>query len=429
MQILIAWAGALSQMQRRFQIRNSLSPAIWSSCGFPEGDAMSCVAMLVVDILYHEWFHHFLPLSQPISYVDDWQLLLCDPAQMTEVTRTLDSLVDALDLLLDKKKTHVWAVQPSGRRQLREQGFTLTSACKNLGAHMQFTKQHTNSVQMDRIQTLNDLWPRLRLSACGYHLKVRALKCAAWPRGLHAIAATTVSLATFQSLRAGAMKGLGEDHAGSNSLLHLGLVEHPCADPHLWSIYQTFRFVKDCGRKDVVQDVLSSMANGLLPVANTITSTLLQRIHFLGWHVSAAGKLVDEFGEFSLFSVSCPELLMRLEWQWLKVVVSATSHRVSLTGLEFVWPQSTRQWLRVQSPSDQALYRNILNGTHITQDGKKYCNASLDDVCPFCPCSDSRYHRFWQCEHFAWARTTLPSTFLDSVCDLPEAVSCYGWDL
>jgi hypothetical protein len=128
------------------------------------------------------------------------------------------------------------------------------------------------------------------------------------------------------------MKGLGEDHAGSNSMLHLGLVEHPSADPHFWCIFQTFWFIKDCGRKDVVQEVLSSMAYALMPAQNTITSTLLHRVQFLGWHISVSGKIVDEFGEFSLFSISCPELLMRLEWQWLKVVVSVTAHRAALGG-------------------------------------------------------------------------------------------------
>ena len=150
--ILVGWAGALSQMQRRFQIRQSLSPAVWSTCGFPEGDALSCVAMPVVDFIFHEWFQHYMPLAQPITYVDDWQLLLCDPSHMDAAVRTLDELVEALDLVLDKKKTHVWAVQPAGRSCLRDQGYILSKSCKNLGAHMQFTKQHTNSVQMTRIQ-------------------------------------------------------------------------------------------------------------------------------------------------------------------------------------------------------------------------------------------------------------------------------------
>ena len=299
--VLIGWAGALSNMPRRFQIRSSLSPAIYSSCGFPEGDALSCVAMMVIDIIYHEWFRHFRPCVQPISYVDDWQLLLCDPARLPGAFAKLDELVNHLDLLLDSKKTHVWSVHTEGRKQLRAEGFTVSAYCKNLGAHLQASKKHTNSVQMDRIQTLTGLWARLRLSSCPYALKVRALKCAASPKGLHAIAATILSLSTFQSLRAGAMKGLKEDHSGSNAHLHLGLVEDP-------STLQTFRFVKDCGRPDVVKSVLAQLVADPSLAQNSITATLLTRVQFLGWHVDPRGCLVDAFGAFSLFSISCVEL-------------------------------------------------------------------------------------------------------------------------
>ena len=194
-------------MPRRFQIRASLSPELFSSCGFPEGDALSCVAMMVIDVIFHEWFRHYMPSVQPISYVDDWQLLLCNPDLMQSAYQTLDLLVQELDLLLDRRKSHVWAVHFEGRKKLRNQGYALSACCKSLGAQIQVTKQHTNGVQMERVQSLSCLWPRLRLSSCGYSLKVRAIKTAAWPRGLHAIAATTISLATFQSLRAGAMKG------------------------------------------------------------------------------------------------------------------------------------------------------------------------------------------------------------------------------
>ena len=427
--ILMGWAGALSSMPRRFQIRNSLSPELFSTCGFPEGDALSCVAMMVVDVIFHEWFRHFLPCVQPISYVDDWQLLLCNPDMMTHTYQTLDSLVHELGLLLDKQKSHVCAVHPDGRRQLRHQGYAPTACCKSLGAHIQVTKQHTNSVQMERAQSLSSLWPRLRLSACSYHLKIRALKTAAWPRGLHAIAATTLSLTTFQTMRSGAMKGLKEDYSGSNAHLHLGLIEDPSADPHFWSIFQTFRFIKDCGKPDIVHETVAAMALNQLPSHNSITATLLKRIQFLGWHITSEGWTCDLFGTFSLFEISCAELKLRMEWQWLYVVASATNHRQGLQELTRVWPLSTRIWLSHLSPSDQALYRKLLNGTHVTQDGKKYCNESDDDQCPFCACSDSRHHRFWICEHFTWARSKVSPAILADMPNLPEAVTCYGWDL
>ena len=49
------------------------------------------------------------------------------------------------------------------------------------------------------------------------HIDLKSLlRDAAWPRGLHTVASTTLSVQTFQTLRAGALKGLKEDHAGSH---------------------------------------------------------------------------------------------------------------------------------------------------------------------------------------------------------------------
>ena len=80
--VLRAWSGALSGMQRRFQVNGSLGPPISSTCGLPEGCALSCVGMMVVDMIYHAWMLHYFPLCQPLSYVDDWQVLLTDPANL-----------------------------------------------------------------------------------------------------------------------------------------------------------------------------------------------------------------------------------------------------------------------------------------------------------------------------------------------------------
>ena len=73
--VLVAWAGALSQMQRHFLLRGSLTKGVLSVTGFPEGCGLSCVAMLLLDTVFHAWHVAYFPLCTPLSYVDDWQLL------------------------------------------------------------------------------------------------------------------------------------------------------------------------------------------------------------------------------------------------------------------------------------------------------------------------------------------------------------------
>ena len=429
MRILTAWAGALSDIGRRFQLGPNLSKAAYSVTGLPEGDGLSCLGMVLVDMLFHAWHLAFFPMCQPVSYVDDWTLITTDPNIMVGMFQCLDRFTKELDLQLDLKKTCAWSVTAQGRKKLREQGFTLVSSCRSLGAHVQLSRKHTNATQMERVSSLQPMWSRLRLSASAYEHKVRAIRSGAWPRGLHAITATAVASSTFKSLRSGAMKGLGAEGSGCNAFLHLGLVEVPHTDPQFWSIIQTFRMVRACGIEDVVQSVLWAMVQGQSNFAsNGISATLLTRVQTLGWHVDRM-MFVDDFGSFSLFDVAIDDLVWRMQWAWLKVVAANVQHRPGLKDLHLIDPIKTRLWLQKLPPCDRACFRKILNGAHITQDGKHYCQESEVDTCPYCSCSDSRFHRFWQCDAFAGCRHMVDQDLWDALPSLPECVVAYGWSL
>eukprot|EP00435_Cladocopium_sp_Y103_P007530 s1093_g2.t1 len=428
--VLHAWAAAVSTMRCRFVLRQNISDPVLSCTGFAEGDGLSCVAMLAVDTLFHHWYLVFFPLCQPLTYVDDWQVLCTNPDRLDDIKQCLDRFVDAVDLDLDEHKTYVWSLDSASRQQFRGAGFTVVLGARNLGAQVQMSRKHLNSVQIARVDSLQPLWGRLRMSLCSYAAKLRAIRAAAWPKGLHAIASTTLSDQTFQNLRAGAMKGLSADGAGCSAILHLGLVEDPHSDPLFWSCIQTFRSARDCGDKHVVTDALLALVAGDPSIpSNGINAVLLSRLQVFDWHVQADGQLCDSFGSFGLFRVSIAELVWRAAWSWKQWVQSCVAHRPGLVALSRVDPHATRQWLHRLSVSDKALAKKLLNGAHITQDCKVHCQEDGTSQCPFCDCSDSRFHRFWQCEYFARLRSEVdPGVFKLAPC-LPEAVSSYGWSL
>ena len=428
--MLLGWAGALSQMKRYFLIRQSLSEGVESTTGFPEGCGLSCVAMVLVDAVFHRWQEVFFPLCTVLTYVDDWQILCSHHSLISGAQQQLDRFVQAMDLVVDAKKSYTWSVSSEGRKQLRAQATPVKMSAKNLGAHVQFSKRHTNAALMDRVNGLQAIWPRLRLSACSYFSKIRALRVAAWPRALHAIASTTMSEAAFHSLRTGAMKGIDAEAAGANAWLHLGLIEHPCTDPHFWAIIETIRCIRECGDPDQVVPRLSSMAHGTsnLP-SNGITATLLTRLQVLGWTVSSSGVLTDMFGSFSLFGECLSLLVFRAQWAWHMVVATNVNHRFGLRNLHWADPGDTRAWLRTLPPDDCRLFHKCLNGSHFTQDCKVHCQETGTDQCPFCMCSDSRFHRFWECEQFNHLRAEISEGMLKLIPQLPEFLTCYGWSL
>lgn len=428
--LLLGWSGALTSMARRFQIREHVSEPVYSCTGVPEGCALSCVAMIVIDWSLHAWFQHMMPLSRPLTYVDDWQIITTDSHNLQLIMDNLVSFADMFDLPLDSRKTYSWSITASGRSSARGCGFRVVSRTKNLGAHVQFTRQHTNSILVERVQSLQLLWPKLRVSAPPYRQKLRAILAAAWPKGLHAIAATTLSSQWYQSLRAGAIKGLNVDGAGCNAHLHLGLVEVPLHDPQFWSIMHTFWFVRDCGDPSHVEYQLAELVSGSSSVPeNSITSTLLVRLQVLGWHVTPTGAICDSFGSFSLFDLCKQELGFRASRAWQRVVAAEVSHRKGFDSLHRVDPQHVRDWLRMLSCSDRALFQRVLNGSHFTQDVVSFSQPGVGSECVYCGSTDSRYHRFWQCEFFHEQRAEFPPSLWPLLPSLPEVLTSFGWSL
>ena len=430
MHVLTAWAGCTMQMARYFEVRQNFSPATMSVTGFAEGDGLSVLAMILLDCVLHWWMDELSPHCTTLSFVDDWQLLVKDPQFVKGAMERLESFCAKVDLQLDKKKTYVWCLSAEGRRQLKQHGYRVEHGGRNLGAHLQLTLQHTNHTLQTRANSLHDLWDRLRLSPCPYKLKVRALTTAAWPKGLHGVASTGIGRNIIQRLRSGAVRGLQADGAGCNPWIQLGLIEHPSCDPGYWSVLQTIRSVRDCAALDFVQPVLTRLAwEGTNMPGNSITQTLLTRIQVLGWSVRADGLIEDFLGPFCLFECTMGEIDFRAQLSWQAVVSQQVAHRQGFKDLHLADVQGTRKWLASQSPEEAGLCRKLLNGAHFTRDAQRHWQEDDGNTCQFCSCTDSRYHRFWQCEAFDSHRAHMDPNVWAMIPFLPEFLTSYGWGL
>ena len=428
--VLVGWTAAVSQMARRFQINGSMGPKLWSSSGFAEGDAMSCIAMIAIDAIFHAWVSFQCPAAIPLSYVDDWQILLPNADLMPALVDSIMDLASQLDVSVDLGKTYTWATGSFSRKFLKTQPIGVKLASRNLGAHVQMSRRHTNFILTQRIAQLKGLWPRLRLSASRYNVKLQALRAAAWPRALHGVAATTLGAQCFKSLRAGAMKGLRYDNAGCNAAVHLGLVEHPSSDPWYWAVLQTFRSVRDADVCSHFEDAFRLVASHTYRgPRNSVSMTLVTRVAKLGWQIQPNGYVSDALGPFSLFQVGFAELQFRMELAWTGVVAQQVVHRRGFTGLSHADPVRTRQWVKTLQPTDAGAFKKLLNGTHMTRDAQSHCAPGSSNLCPWCLCTDSRFHRFWICDQFADERNEIPAGILKGLPDLPESLTCYGWAL
>ena len=201
-------------------------------------------------------------------------------------------------------------------------------------------------------------------------------------------------------------------------------------DPEFWSVVTSLRQVRDCGSSDIVESLLAGLAWMQIDgPPNGITTTLLSRINALGWQVDQTGHVRDRFGSFSLFGVSSDELFLRATWSWQQVVSAQVAGRGGFASLHLADVPCTRAWLDILPLTDRALFRKVLNGAIFTADFQSKWDANTNAECPFCECTDGRFHRWWICEALEGARFALTDDIRAMLPSLPECLTSYGWAL
>lgn len=80
-----------------------------SNTGYPEGCALSCVAMAVVDLSFHLYMKIYNPDVKPLSFVDNLELVDTSMASLSASILSLQAWSDMWHLELDEKKSYTWS--------------------------------------------------------------------------------------------------------------------------------------------------------------------------------------------------------------------------------------------------------------------------------------------------------------------------------
>ena len=386
---LQAWASALAGMRRRFWINGSVSAPVTSNRGLPEGCGMSCLGMLLLTQIWHEWIRCGNELHQPLSFVDNWEVI-CNSAG--EVQKALDRTLDfaaSLDISVDKAKTFTWAVRAEDRRQMQ-----VVHDCRDLGAHVVFSLQIRNSTVTNRFRDLGSFWNKLRFVKAPYDQKVQVINTAAWPRALHAISGSLVGRKHFHALRCEACRALGFDKPGCNRFVLALLGQF---DPQEKAIIQTVREWQNIGTPSHQATMLEALGSSPHNDVGkgSLTQVFVQRLHTLGWKVASNESIIDHHGQaFDLFG-NWNDVRDRLQEAWLQVVAAQVSQRPSFKHFHLVNPSETRTRLKQLDCFDQGIMRNLLCGVMLTREQSYHWTEHGAHECEVCGSPDSLSHRFW----------------------------------
>lgn len=195
--------------------------------------------MLAINIMIDTWVHAKVPQATLWSYVDNLEVTTNSTEHSVEALTELDNVLTALDLQIDQSKTFMWANNAKDRKNLRSQHQKTKLWARDLGGHVQYSRQNTNSVITKRISAFKERWKDIARSHAPYHQKLTATKMVAWPNALHGITSVHLSDEWYEELRTGALRGLGSHASGTSPLIHLSLVEHPSADPGFYALART----------------------------------------------------------------------------------------------------------------------------------------------------------------------------------------------
>ena len=426
---LCAWAGALAGFRRHFVIQGSYSPGIHSTNGFPEGCAMSCVAMVVLTDLFHKWVRAAGMMFRPVSYVDNWAILMQSPAHMQQACQAVDRFANMLQIRLDAHKSFTWSRDREGRRDLRAQGFRVLHSTRDLGAHVVYTRHLANGTTLDRFKGLDDFWAKLRGATCSFQQKVTLTIRAAWPRAMHAVSAVVIGKKHFESLRTAFMNALNLQKPGSSPDLQCCL-ERLIVDPQVYAALETVRDARSLGcHSKVALDLDQGPLCPDCPTFNSLSEILCQRLHQLGFQVSHNAVAQDSIGLFSFLTCGFGEFLFRCQCAWISVVASRVAHRPSFADFALVDVRHTRHEYLTASGFDQGVLRKFLNGASFTNAHAYRWSVTGNDKCLLCGQADSNWHRLWECPAAAGLRASLPEGCLDLVRLAPPVVSVHGWTL
>ena len=428
--VVTAWAGALSQMQRRFWVNGSVSRGVGSDRGFPEGCGLSCLAMCLLDQIWHLWIQAGNSLARPMSFVDNWEVLCSSP---DAVIASLDATIQyakLLDLQVDEKKTCAWASQGPDRQALRAAGLSVVHDIRDLGAHLVYSRQIRNATQKQRFNSMEDFWVRLRKAPGSFQAKVRVIRTAGWPRALHGIAACVVGKKHFHRLRTGMVKGLAMNKPGLNAFVFSQVVGN--LDPQYIAIVDTLRDCRRLGDGTHLQTMLQALQFGESQLGlGTVTSVLQQRLQIVGWQLEGDGKVhcVGTGHKFHLLHTNWSEILWHLEKAWHRVVCAQCAHRPGFRFLEWAEVKHTRQAVLEFPLIQQGMCRRLLAGALVTNEHACFWSQDGNDKCVKCGQPDSLNHRFWHCSGTQHHRDKLNASILQVVDDLPRVLVDHGWTL
>ena len=425
--IVTAWHQGLSQLSRRFQVCGSLGGSTLSTCGYPEGCALSVVAMLLVNMTCQLWLTHRLPAVQVWSFVDNIETVAQSAPEAVQSLESLQAFCQLMELPIDAAKTYCWSTSSEGRQTIQGAEFNTQLFGRDLGGHMNYCRVRTNQTIQVKIDQMTQFWSRLARTAAPLRQKERSLYVSAWPNIFYGISTVVLGKCHFTKLRTKATRALQVNQHGSNPRLQLSCVSDPRCDPEFYSILHTLIAFRNHSTPDLAQPTMDHVLSGGRTSQGPCTS-VLNALAKLTWTWEGNGWCQDH-EHLPIQMLHCPngEFYQRIVQAWqFSTLAWIEEIRPTMQGAKHTDVALTQQCMQSFAAEKQALLRCILNGTQFTNNALAHAGTVASASCSFCEARDSLHHRIWECPFFQDIRDRHQlSSHIPA--DAPQSFGTHGW--
>ena len=410
--LISPWRAFLSGFSRRFKVRDALSPGVSSSSGFPEGDPLSPIGMLLANMVFHAYMQALCPSVRALSYADNYSGMAPEAFSLARGINAMGACCDMLDLQLDSSKTFVWSTDPEQRKVLRAMKLNVVEHARELGGFLSFCAATRNAALVARIHALQPQWQALGRARSPLASKLAILPNKFWAFALHGIAGCPLASSHLSGLRASAVKAIRSHSAGSSALLRLSLVPSCLADPGFYQLKTTVVDVRRVLLKQpallldwkVFQDRYAG--DGYQGPFSKLVVVLGQ----VGWSILEPPLLQDHEGlVHHLLSMPQALLIRLLEHAWLQYVASQHVHRKTMVDLDGLEPSLLHIDHSRLTPRESSRLAAIQSGAFLFPAQHRRFDLTVSGLCKECQVPDDVQHRICDCPLYAQARQRCQS--------------------
>ena len=406
--VLTPWKAFLGGCTRAFKIHDVLSESTISTCGMPEGDALSVYAMVQLNLVWHIYQKQFCPSVRACSFVGNLSLTAARPADLAQGYSCLCSFFELWNLQIDLEKSYCWSLSTADRSSLRRFPMKMVYAAPELGGSLSFCRKKHHGLQLLRSQRFSSRWLRLERSMAPLNCKLRALSTVFWPAILHGANATLVGADLIDSLRVKAMKHLRLNKAGTNPFLRLALCGNPVVDPGFWLLRTAVFTFRRLIRKEpmLLQFWVRFHAcfDGNLFAGPC--SQLLCLLNQVGWQVHPPFVVDHDDCSHNLLLLPCGTLQDLLQDAWFQFVSKQVSTRKTMDDLVGLDTALVFRLNRNLDGLQLTLLAALQSGTFCSSASHAKFDCTKVADCSHCGVRDTQHH--WLiCPRYAHLRTDI----------------------